>query len=90
MRLAVFSHHVSKEGMQPSKENLKAVAEFALPQTYMEIQHFLALVVHCRWFIKGYACVAKPLHRHLFEEGAHKKSEQVALMVEAKDAFETV
>ena len=32
-----LAHHVSKEGVRPSKENLKAVAEFTLPQTYMEI-----------------------------------------------------
>ena len=30
-------HHVSKEDIQPSKENLKAVAEFALSQTYTGI-----------------------------------------------------
>ena len=30
-------HHVSKEGVRPSKENLKAVAEFTPPQTYTEI-----------------------------------------------------
>ena len=32
--------HVSKEGIQPSKENLKAVAEFASPWTYTEIRAF--------------------------------------------------
>ena len=31
-----LAHHVSKEGVQPSKENLKAVAEFAPHQTYTE------------------------------------------------------
>ena len=31
-----LAHHVSKEGVLPSK-NLKAVAEFTLPQTYKEI-----------------------------------------------------
>ena len=32
----------------------------------------------------------QPLHEHLSGEGASKKSEQVTLMVEAKDAFETL
>ena len=32
-----LAHHVSYEAVQPSKDNLKAVAEFAPPQTYMEI-----------------------------------------------------
>ena len=35
-----LAHHVSKEGIQPSKENLKAVAEFTPTQTYTEIQSF--------------------------------------------------
>ena len=32
-----LAHHVSKEGIQPSKENLKAVAELTPPQTYTKI-----------------------------------------------------
>ena len=32
-----LAHHVTKKGFHPSKENLKAVAEFALPQTYTKI-----------------------------------------------------
>ena len=32
-----LSHHVSKEGLRPSIENLKAVAELTLSQTHMEI-----------------------------------------------------
>ena len=35
--ITYLSHHVSKEGVRPSKENLIAMAEVALPQTYMEI-----------------------------------------------------
>ena len=85
-----LAHHVSKEGMQPSKENLKAVAEFTPPWTYTEIRAFLGLVGHYRQFITGFACVAQPLHEHLSGEGAHKKSEGVMLTVEANDAFETL
>ena len=79
---------ISKEGVWPSKENLKAVAEFAPPQTYMEIQACLGLVGHYLWFIKGFACIAQPLHEHLSGEGANKKNKQVMLMEEALGAFE--
>ena len=41
-----LDHHVSREGVRPSKENLKALAEFALPQNYMKIWAFLGLVGH--------------------------------------------
>ena len=54
------AHHVSKEGVQPSKENLKAVAEFVLPQNYTRIQAFLGLVGHYWQFSKGFAHVAQP------------------------------
>ena len=60
------------------------------PWAYMEIWVFLGLVAHYRWFIKGFACIAQPLHKHLSGEGTHKKSKWVILMAEAKDAFESL
>ena len=75
-----LAHHVSKEGVWPSKKNLKAVARFAPPQTYTKIQAFLDLVGHYWWFIKGFACIAQPLHKHLSGEGSSKKNEHVTLM----------
>ena len=85
-----LAHHVSKEGMWPSKENLKSVAEFAPSWTYTEIWAFLGLVGHYRQFIKGFSHVVQLLHKHLSQEGACKKSKQVMLKVEAKDAFKTL
>ena len=70
-----LAHHVSKAGVRPSKENMKAVAEFSMPQTYMEIQAFLGLVGHYWQFIKEFACIVQPLHEHLSGEGASKKNE---------------
>ena len=60
-----MAHHVSKEGVWPSKENPKAVAEFTLPQTHIEIQAFLGSVGYYRQFIKAFASIAQPLHEHL-------------------------
>ena len=59
----------------PCKENLKAVAEFALARTYTEIQDFLGLVGHYWQLIKGFTHVAQPLHEHLSRDCAGKKSE---------------
>ena len=83
-----LAHHVSKEGVQPSKKNLKAVAGFAPPQTYTEIQAFLGLVGHYQQFIKGFAHVTQPLHNHLSRVGAGKKNEQVTVTSNAQVAFE--
>ena len=83
-----LAHHVSKEGVRPSKENLKAVAEFAPPQTYKEIWAFLDLVGHYWQFLKCFTYIAQPLHEHLSGEGASKQSKWVLLLAEARDTFE--
>ena len=83
-----LAHHVSKESIQPSKKNLKAVAEFTLPQTYTKIWTFLGLVGHYQWFIKGFAWLAKPLHEHLSREGAGKKNEWARLSSNVQAASE--
>ena len=61
---------VSKEGVQPSNINVRAIAKYAPPQTYTEIRAFLGLVGHYRHFIKGFAQIAQPLNKHLAGEGA--------------------
>ena len=86
--IGYLAHHVSKEGILPSKENLKAVAEFTLPQTYTEIQAFLGLVGNYWQFIKGFACVAQPIYEHLSREGAGKKNELVTFTTDVQAAFE--
>ena len=50
-----LAHKVSKEGVRPSNTNVRAVTEYAPPQTYTEIRAFLGLVGHYRCFIKGFA-----------------------------------
>ena len=72
-----MEHWVSKQGVQPSDANLKAIAECLLPQTYMEIQAFLDLIGHYRQLIKGFAQIAQLLNEHLAGEGAGRKLEQV-------------
>ena len=43
-----LAHKVSKAGIQPSNINVKAIAEYAPPKTYIEIRAFLGLVGHYR------------------------------------------
>ena len=49
-----LAHWVSKQGVQPSDANLKAIAECAPSWTYIKICAFLGLVGHYLWFIKGF------------------------------------
>ena len=85
-----MAHHILKRGIQPSDINVKAIKEYAPPQTYTEIRAFLGLVGHYRQFIKGFAQVAQPLNEHLAGEGASRKSEQVSLSKEAPEAFKAL
>ena len=85
-----LGYHVSKEGVQPSKMNLKAAAEFTLPRTYTKICAFLGFAGCYWWFIKGFDHVAQPLHKHLSGECADKKSEWATLTREVQVTFETL
>ena len=89
-KINYLAHQVSKEGVQPSNTNLKAIAECALPKTYTEIRAFLCLVGHYRWFIRDFVRITQPLNKHLVGEGASRKSEQVFLSGEALEAFQAL
>ena len=88
--ITYLAHKVSKDGMQPSNSNLKAITECALPQTYTEVCAFLGLVGHYQRFIKGFAHIAQPLNDHLTGEGASRKSEHVLLSEDTLKAFEAL
>ena len=81
-KINYLGHHILKDAVRPSQDNLKAIAECTLPQTYTDIQAFLGLVGHYRRFIKGFAHIAKPIHEYLSGDGAGKKSELFTLMKE--------
>ena len=85
-----LAHHVSKQGVQPSNTNLKAITKCALSQTYTEIRAFLGLVGHYRWFIKGFVQIAQPLNKHLARERASRKLEWVSLSKDALEAFQVL
>ena len=81
-----LAHHVSKEGVQPSKKNLESIAQCPPPDTYTK--SFVGLVGHYQHFIKGFAKIAAPLYDLTSGENKDKKSEHVDLSPEAWEAFE--
>ena len=85
-----LTHWVSKQSVQPSDTNLKAIAECVPPQTYMEIHAFLGLIGHYRWIIKGFTQIVQPLNEHLAREGASTKLQQVLLSENALEAFQAL
>ena len=85
-----LSHHVSKQGVQPSDANLRTITGCALPETSMDIHVFLGLVGHYWQFIKGFAQIAQPLNEHLAGEGVRRKLEQVSLSEDTLEAFQAL
>ena len=85
-----LAHQASKQGVWPSKENLKAIAECAPPQTCTKIRAFLGLVGHYRQFKIGFAQIAQPLNEHLAGERASRKTEWVSLSEDVLEAFQAL
>ena len=88
-KITYLAYRVIKEGCDP-ETNLKAIMEYAPPQTYTKVHAFLGLVGHYRRFIKGFSCIAQPLNEHLVGEEASRKSVWVSLSEDALKAFETL
>ena len=70
-----LAHHVSKEGVQPSKKILESIAQCPPPDTYTKVKSFLGLVGHYRRFIKGFTKTAAPLYDLTSSKNKDKKSE---------------
>ena len=63
-----LAHHVSWRGILPSWENVRAMQEFLMPETYTQVHTFCGLAGHYRRFIKGFANIACPLYNVLGKE----------------------
>ena len=66
--IVYLAHHVLLRGILPSRENMRAVQEFPMPETYMQVHAFCGLAGHHRRFIKGFANIACPLYNMLGKE----------------------
>ena len=62
MEIVYLAHHVSCEGICPSKENVCAIEEFPMPETYTQVRAFCGLAGDYRHFIKGFTLLAYLLY----------------------------
>ena len=53
---------IGPEGIKMEKGKVKGVLEWPTPKYVKDVQKFLGLANYYRWFIKGFATVARPLH----------------------------
>ena len=84
-----LGHHVLKDGVRPSQDNLKVFTECTLPQTYTDIQAFYGLGRSLQRVHQRICTYSLTLHEYLSGDGAGKKSEPVTLMEEVLHAFKT-
>ena len=82
-----LGHHISAQGIWPSCDKLRAIAEYPEPTTYTSIRGFIGIIGHHRWFIKDFAKIAEPLHDYTRGDLYKKKKESLTLNKEAKEAF---
>ena len=82
-----LAHHVSKKGILPSRENVRAVQKFLMPETCTQVCAFFGLAGHYRRFIKGFANLAHPLYDVL---GKKVKMGPVDLHPKAQEAMDVL
>ena len=66
--IVYLAHHISQRGILPSQENVWAMKEFLMPETYTQVHTFCRLAGHCRRFIKGFTNIVHPLYDVLGKE----------------------
>ena len=66
--IVYLAHHILQRGILPSQENVRAVQEFPMPETYTQVCVFCGLAGHYRRFIKEFANIAHPLYDVLGKE----------------------
>ena len=85
--IVFLAHRVTKDGVQPSEEHMKAITNFLEPDSYTSIRWFVGMVGHFRHFIAHSARLARPLNNHLEGDASKLKAHKVALTRKAKEAF---
>lgn len=75
---------VTKDGLRPDSEKVRAVQEMPEPHTATQVRQFLGLTSYYRRFVKDYASNAHPLYQLVTSQTS------ITLNAEARAAFETL
>ena len=66
--IVYLAHHILWRGILPSQENVRAMQEFPMAETYTQVHAFCGLAGHYMRFIKGFTNIAHPLYDVLGKE----------------------
>ncbi|CAK1582402.1 unnamed protein product [Parnassius mnemosyne] len=79
---AYLGHVITKDGIKPNPDKIRAIKNYPMPRTPKEIKQFLGLVGYYRKFIPNFARITKPFTQCL------KKGNKVVINSEYTDCFE--
>ena len=79
-----LGHVVSKEGIATDPDKIEAVKSWPSPTNIKEVRSFLGLASYYRRYIRGFADVARPLHR------LTEKARKFLWDKECEEAFQTL
>ena len=89
--ISFLSHDISKNGIKPSQEKVKAIQDFPPPTSIKQIQRFIGMVNYYHRFIPQLAHILAPLHAHLtFLQKQPKKSFVFTWPTHCQDIFDQV
>jgi hypothetical protein len=61
-KIKCLGHIVSEEGIETDPAKIETVKNWPVPRNVKDVRRFLGFVGYYRRFIKGFACIARPLH----------------------------
>lgn len=83
-----LGHTITRDGIKPDPNLIKAVTDFPQPKKIKDVQSFLGLTGYYRRFIKDYSKIAEPLTQQL--RSSQKGNHHLQWSKECTDAFETL
>jgi hypothetical protein len=79
-----LGHQVSKEGISADPEKVKVIRNWPVPRTVRDVRSFIGLASYYRKFVKGFADIARPMHKLMSKNATFKWTEDCQI------AFETL